>query len=113
MPKEKKSTKVRKPVSSGIEAGSAEDFEERITADSDSEPVEDEIEAKTVNVGEKKASVVVPSSARARAQVVLDGATSLRRQGRVFVRGRPFFVDGEEAIEFFKRDKRFIVSRVS
>jgi hypothetical protein len=97
--KKKGKTRVRKPVEDS----------------SPPEPVEDEKPPKPVA---KKSPVSAPKAAPPktsgvpRARVILEGAASLRRQGRVFVKDRPFMVDGEEAIAFFESDKRFHVSRV-
>ena len=108
MVKEKKGTRIRKPVESEIDSEVDEKDETPVPVITKPEPKpESSAPAKSVNPPK-----TIPSGKKVpRAQVSLDGASSLRRQGRTFVRGRPFFVEGEEAIEFFKRDSRFIVVR--
>ena len=105
MAKSKKSsgtTRVRKPVSDEPKVRPVEDV-----------PVEDE-PAVVEKVPVKKVAPPPPPVPKAvpRARVVLEGAASLHKQGRKFVKGRSFYVTGKEAIEFFKKDSRFRVFRV-
>lgn len=109
MPKKEKKTKVRKPVE---DSTPPEPEEEEDEYEPEVEPEPPKPAVKATPAKEPPKSVPAPKAAIPRARVVLTGAASLRRQGRVFVKDRPFMVDGDEAIDFFKHDKRFLVTLV-
>jgi hypothetical protein len=91
-------TRVRKPVSD-MSSADSDEVEDDV--------VKDDVEDSAVETPVVK---VVPQEIP-RARVVLVASASLRRQGRTYKKDRPFLVQGEEAIAYFKADKRFHVSK--